>query len=113
MTQGEILVWGIVRNKKLGYKFLKQKPIGRFVLDFYCSELLLAIEVDGGSHEGRGNYDEGRDELLKTRGIKTVRLLELDVTNNVLNTRDGLVQEIHKRESELGCSPSSRGAPEG
>ena len=63
MTQGEVLVWELLNKRKMGFKFLKQKPIGRFIIDFYCSKLLLAVEVDGGYHDLRQNYDNGRDEL--------------------------------------------------
>jgi len=48
----------------LKYRFLRQKPIGNYILDFYCSKLLLAIEIDGISHEDRIDYDHKRDDYL-------------------------------------------------
>jgi very-short-patch-repair endonuclease len=57
-TESEKILWNnILRNKKLGYKFTRQKPISRFIADFYCSELSLVIEVDGDSHRSKGERD--------------------------------------------------------
>ena len=57
--------------------------IGRFILDFYCSKLLLAIEIDGDIHDNRKNYDEGRGLYLEQRAIKTVRFRNEEVLNNI------------------------------
>ena len=65
-TRTENIVWyEILKNNRTGFKFLRQKPINKFILDFYCKELLLAIEVDGKYHDKRINYDEARDKFLK------------------------------------------------
>ena len=101
LTQGEVLVWDLLKNNKLGYKFLKQKPVGRFILDFYCSKLLLAVEIDGGYHSERQNYDKGRDELLITRGIVIIRVKEEDVLANIYKIKEILIIEISKRIKEL------------
>lgn len=101
ITETEELMWNLVRRKRLGWKFIKQKPIGRFVLDFYCSKLMLAIEIDGGYHERRKNYDNGRDELLFTRGIITVRYKSEDVFDNIGKIEDNLKSVISKRMNEL------------
>lgn len=67
MTKAEQLLWfNILSQRKLrGYKFSKQQIVGHYILDFYCSELLLAIEADGESHNDRHDYDEERDEYIK------------------------------------------------
>jgi len=80
-TEAERMLWKEL--KKLEYPFLRQKPMLRFILDFYCSKLLLVIEVDGDFHIGRKNYDDGRDEILKNIGIKTIRFKNEDVLNNL------------------------------
>ena len=50
-TETEKILWNkVLKGRKTGYKFLRQKPIYRFILDFYCRELLLAIEIDGAYH---------------------------------------------------------------
>jgi len=55
------------------YRFLRQKPIDCFILDFYCSKLLLGIEVDGSSHDNKQEYDEARTGRLNFLGIKIIR----------------------------------------
>ena len=58
-TLGEILLWKKLRNKQmLGFDFYRQKPIDQFIVDLYCIELQLAIEIDGGSH----NSDKAREK---------------------------------------------------
>ena len=53
-------------EKKLsGYKFIKQKIIDNYILDFYCAELLLAVEIDGESHNEKLGYDKVRDDFLE------------------------------------------------
>jgi very-short-patch-repair endonuclease len=61
-TKAENIVWQVLlRNKQmLGYKFSRQKPLGPFIVDFYCAKLKLAIEIDGSSHDGREEYDARR-----------------------------------------------------
>lgn len=98
-------MWSLLRRKQLGFKFIKQKPIGRFVLDFYCSKLLLAVEIDGGYHNKRQNYDDGRDELLFTRGIITMRYKNEDVLNCLDKIRFELIEKIKTRSVDLKIDP--------
>ncbi|NJR63962.1 MAG: DUF559 domain-containing protein [Cyanobacteria bacterium CRU_2_1] len=52
MTLGEVILWNHLKGKQLhGYDFDRQRPIDRFIVDFYCKELMLAIEIDGSSHD--------------------------------------------------------------
>jgi very-short-patch-repair endonuclease len=83
-TLSEILVWNILRRKKLsGYKFLRQHPIfyridkkwvDFYVADFYCAKLKLIIEVDGKIHEEQTEYDKERDSRLLGKGIYVARI---------------------------------------
>jgi len=92
MTLGEILLWNELKQKKmLGYDFDRQRPIDNFIVDFYCKDLQLAIEVDGDSH----NFDEviEKDEVRQLRleklGVKFLRFDDREVKkdmNNVLRT---------------------------
>ena len=59
MTMGEIALWRELKNKKLGVRFSRQIPIDNYIVDFYCKELQLAIEVDGSFH-----YIEGQQEKM-------------------------------------------------
>lgn len=84
MTEAEKVVWTrLLRKRQLGYKFLRQKPIGRFVVDFYCSKLLLAIEIDGGIHEKGKFRDRERDRYLAQRGIRTIRFKNEEVLGDL------------------------------
>ena len=85
-TLGEVLLWKKLRNKQmLGYDFHRQKPLDQFVVDFYCHELNLAIEIDGGSHESgeAQERDAARQERLESLGIKSLRFKESDVRKNM------------------------------
>lgn len=93
LTKSESKLWYEYLSKRpRGLKFLKQKPIGRFIADFYCSEILLVIEIDGGSHVGRENYDEGRDLEMLRRGITTIRFSDEEVVNKLAY----VINEIEK-----------------
>ena len=81
-TKAEDKMWRFLRKNKYGYKFIRQKPVFRFILDFYCRKLLLAIEIDGESHIKRKNYDQARDLYLKSVNIRTVRFTNDEVLNN-------------------------------
>jgi len=81
-TEAEYIMWRFLRKNKYGYKFVRQKPIFRFIVDFYCRKLLLAIEIDGGSHNKKKNYDTERDKYLVNANIKTLRFTNDEVLNN-------------------------------
>ncbi len=89
-TLAEQIIWNkLLKGKRLGYTFLRQKPINRFILDFYCSKLNLAIEIDGEIHEARKEYDKERDAFLKQIGIQTIRFTNETVINDF-----GIVKRI-------------------
>ena len=71
----EGLLWRALKAGKLaGLKFRKQHPVGPYVLDFYCHEARLCVEVDGAGHIARWQKDERRDAWLAEKGIRTLRL---------------------------------------
>lgn len=93
--ESEEKIWiEVLMKRKIGYKFLRQKPIDRFILDFYCSELNLAIEIDEGSHNRRRSYDEVRDLFLSQVGIKTIRFTNGEVLNNIDEVRKKIINFI-------------------
>jgi very-short-patch-repair endonuclease len=91
----ENLVWQLVRRKNIfGLKFFRQHPIvyGHhpvtteqqfFIIDFYCSAIKLAIEIDGGIHDEQKEYDDSRDKILENMGIQTVRFSNEEVLNDM------------------------------
>ena len=80
-SDAETKIWWLVRNRNLDVKFRRQHPLGRYVLDFYCPELRLAIEVDGRQHlEADGLAgDAARTEALSQQGIRVVRFTNHEV----------------------------------
>jgi len=82
-TEAEKKMWHDYLSKdKTGFRFLRQKPIHRFIIDFYCVKLSLAIEIDGNSHDKRKETDEERDKFLEQIGIRTIRFSNDQVLNN-------------------------------
>lgn len=82
MTKWEIRLWNDLKQRKmLGYKVRRQYGVKNFVVDFYCPELKLGIEVDGEIHfqYGHRNHDQKKDEFLEELGIEVVRLKTIDL----------------------------------
>ncbi len=74
-TEAEGILWNALKNKQLGgFKFRRQHPFGTFILDFYCHEARLGVEVDGGYHLKplQKEYDEQREEAIKSEGSVTI-----------------------------------------
>ena len=101
-TLAETKVWEtILKQKQTGYIFVRQKPMWPFILDFYCSQLLLAIEIDGSSHNEKQDYDAQRDERMRHKGIKTVRITNYDVFHHLTEVYDFIQNVISQRVQEL------------
>jgi very-short-patch-repair endonuclease len=82
-TNAESLLWKRMQRSQLGVKFRRQHSVGNYVLDFYCPEFKLAIELDGSIHKGREELDEYRTRTLNERGIKIIRFKNNEVENNI------------------------------
>lgn len=95
-TLSEILLWEELKNRKiLGYRFLRQKPIGEYIVDFFCNKLRLVIEIDGDSHDEE-NYenDMDRQNWLESIGLHVLRFDDLEVKkdmDNVLMAIEGWI----------------------
>lgn len=89
----ERLLWGKLRNRRLaGLKFRRQHPVGPFVIDFYCASANLAIEVDGNSHADRGRYDRQRENYLRGKGLRVLRIDNDDVLGDIDSVLCGILQ---------------------
>ena len=93
MSLPEVLLWKILRTKPHGLKFRRQHASGAYVLDFYCSDARLAIEVDGIAHEmgDRPDRDSSRDAWFAERGIKTLRIPASEVLDDSDAASEALV----------------------
>ena len=85
-TDAERILWSRLKGRQLlGYKFRRQHGIGVFIMDFYCPERKLAIEIDGSTHwtEGEKEYDRRRQEYIELYGIRFLRFSNFDVYKNI------------------------------
>jgi very-short-patch-repair endonuclease len=83
-TLSEVLLWNELKLKKLANtRFLRQRPINNYIVDFYCKELKLAIEVDGAIHSSKKAEDIFRQGQLESFGITFLRFSDTDVTKNI------------------------------
>ena len=93
MPDAEVLLWQQLKGRQLlGYKFRRQYSVGEYIVDFFCPELRLGIELDGDSHfeEGAKEYDAGRDRFIQSFGITMNRYLNTDVYENM----DGVLEHL-------------------
>ncbi|MCC6804740.1 MAG: endonuclease domain-containing protein [Anaerolineae bacterium] len=83
-TASEEIPWQALRNRQLeGRKFRRQNPIGAFVVDFYCAEERLVVEVDGGIHQAQCEADRLRQEVIESLGLRFVRVTTEQVENDL------------------------------
>ena len=79
----------------LGFKFRSQHPVYRYILDFYCFENKLAIEIDVDIHKKRKDYDAYRDKFLENIGIKTLRFSNDKIKNHLGEVLDSMKNELN------------------
>jgi very-short-patch-repair endonuclease len=94
MTETERKLWNILKGKQInGLQFYRQRPLGKYIVDFYCPAKNLVIEIDGGQHYFERNIqkDKERDLFLKNvLKLKVFRFTNIDVLKNI----DGVAAEI-------------------
>lgn len=106
MTFAEVLLWNELKQKNmLGYDFDRQRPIDNFIVDFYCKDLMLAIEVDGISHDAEEaiEEDEVRQSKLEEFGISFLRFDDRLVRNdieNVVSEIEGWIEDWEDNNPE-------------
>ena len=108
----EVLLWNqLKRNQFLELDFDRQKIIGNYIVDFYCHELMLAIEIDGDSHLYKYEYDRFRQGELEKLGVHFLRFSDIDVKQNLFSVLLSLEQEIERLKTPLkspqGDNPSN------
>lgn len=106
-TLSEILLWKRLRARQiLGYQFARQKPIKNYIVDFYCSQLKLIIEIDGCSHNNETVYrrDLQRQKELESLGLKFLRFDDLEIKKN-LNSVAIVIEEWIKKNAKQPPNP--------
>ncbi|PKV75992.1 endonuclease domain-containing protein [Pontibacter ramchanderi] len=85
-TLAEILLWQEIKERKLmGTQFHRQVPMLDYIVDFYCHELQLAIEIDGDSHDYSFDYDTKRQSELEQYGVRFLRFDDIEIKKNIQN----------------------------
>ena len=110
MSLPEVLLWQQLRGRKTGVKFRRQHPIGPYVVDFYCSQASLVIEIDGEAHN-RGERpvrDRLRDQFLEENGYRVLRIAAVEVLRNVEAVAASVVAYA---AAPLHHSPAASGPP--
>ncbi len=93
MTPAERILWQALRGGRLaGFKFRRQQPFGEYVLDFYCSNASLALEIDGETHLGKESADDRRSQWLEQQGIKVLRFWNTQIYDEL----DGVLELIFR-----------------
>ncbi len=101
-TDAEQRLWRSLRKRQLnGYRFRRQHPIGKYIVDFVSLDTKVIIELDGSQHQEQQHYDTQRDEWLHSQGYSVLRFWN----NQVMNEFDGVLEEI------LNVLPPSQSSP--
>ena len=97
-TAAETKLWYKIKNKTLGYKLRRQYSIENYIVDFYCHELKLIIELDGSTHTDEKwlGYDKQRQKHLENLGFKVIRYTDEQVINNLDGVLIDLINKINK-----------------
>ena len=98
-TRSEQILWEALRRQQLNAKFRRQHPLNYFVLDFFCAEARLAVEVDGPIHEDQRDYDHWWDEELAHRGIAVLRLPEERVRRDLPRVLQEIREALNDSET--------------
>jgi very-short-patch-repair endonuclease len=100
-TLSEVLLWGKIKGKIFGVEFHRQIPIDEYIVDFFCHEIRLAIEIDGSSHDQKYEYDLIRNERLTCLGVTIIHFNDIDVKRDMNN----VVRAIESKVVELSNIP--------
>ena len=105
LTEAERRLWTRIRLKHLGYVFYRQKPIGEYIVDFYCPKARLVVEVDGSQHftEDKASNDRVRDEYMRSLGLTVLRFSNSEVLKNT----DRVAETVYELLGKIRCSAPS------
>lgn len=102
-TDVERRLWHRIRDKQIDeFRFRRQRPIGRYIVDFICLEAKLIVELDGGQHATSDEYDKSRTAFLESLGYRVVRFWNNEVTENM----DGVLQRLHENLLRSRTNPT-------
>ena len=95
-TAPEQALWKVLKGKQLGVKFRRQHGIGSYIVDFYCAERGLVIELDGESHfiDGAPIYDKKRDSYLQALGLRVMRFTNVQIKEELEGVYEAIAQAL-------------------
>jgi len=96
MSTSKKVVWEILRNDGIGFRFRRQFAIGPYFLDFYCPEAKVCVEVDGEQHELTKEQDAKRDKFLASKGILTIRVPSLEFFDRNKVEAEEFMEQLRK-----------------
>ena len=99
ITDAERYLWTRIRMEQLkGCRFYRQKPVGDYIVDFFCPEAKLVIEIDGGQHfsDEMTGHDRIRDEYLSSRGLRVLRFANNDVLINIDEVVESIIENMEE-----------------
>ncbi len=95
----EVLFWQEVKNKRFkNLDFDRQKIIGNYIVDFYCSNYNVVIEIDGSTHDNKQEYDEQRDVYLQGLGLTVIHIKDIDIKKDL----NKVMEMLHKHPAFSG-----------
>ena len=112
MTLAEVLLWKRLNRQQLGVQFNRQKPIAKWVVDFYCKELQLAIEVDGNSHNFKKEEDDERQRKMESLGIRFLRFWDCEIKDEMESVIERIERWIQENPPRLSATPPVEGNKE-
>ena len=108
----EVKLWMKLKNKRfLGLDFDRQKVIGNYIVDFYCKTRRIVIEIDGMSHDFKGDYDSERNDFLEGLGLRVIHLQAKDVLRDVDEVVRNLEGTFEQRKEFSTTPPGIPGTP--
>ena len=100
-TPSEEHLWRRLRNRRLlGLKFRRQHAIDRFIVDFYCAEAQLVVEVDGSVHKSLVQEDAVRQDVLERRGLRVLRFTNSEIDDSLVDVLKKIKEAISQHENE-------------
>jgi very-short-patch-repair endonuclease len=109
-TLAEVLLWNqLKRRRMLGFSFLRQKPVYKYIVDFYCPKLKLVIEIDGDSHLNKFERDQTRQKRLEDLGLTVLRFHDRDVKRDMANVLRCIQNWMEQHVKRHPPAPPSKG----
>ncbi|MFD2568807.1 endonuclease domain-containing protein [Pseudotenacibaculum haliotis] len=95
-TLSEVILWQNIRKRALGVQFHRQVPMLDYIVDFYCHEIGLAIEIDGSSHDHKFLYDARRQGRLEKEGVHFIRFTDEEVKKELFSVLLALEEKVRE-----------------